>query len=119
MMTASAAPPIIARGDLAANASSFLRHIRAENLSPATIVTYMQSIARLAGVPSGIGMKGDRALDRYLRARAKHPHAQLPWLWLGPKGRLTATGTAQMIKRRGAEAGLPGLHPHALRHDRT
>ncbi|TAK00533.1 MAG: integrase [Chloroflexota bacterium] len=65
---------------------------------------------------SDIGLKGDRALDRYLRSRAKHPQAGLPWLWLGPKGRLTATGIAQMIKRRGREAGIPNLHPHLLRH---
>jgi site-specific recombinase XerD len=65
---------------------------------------------------SDIGLKGDRALDRYLRARAKHPQAALPWLWLGPKGRLTATGIGQMIRRRGEEAGIAGLHPHLLRH---
>lgn len=65
---------------------------------------------------SDIGLKGDRALDRYLRARSKHPHAALPWLWLGPKGRLTATGITQMLRRRGEEAGIPGLHPHLLRH---
>jgi site-specific recombinase XerD len=65
---------------------------------------------------SDIGLKGDRALDRYLRARAKHPQAALPWLWLGPKGRLTATGITQMIRRRGEAAGIPGLHPHLLRH---
>lgn len=65
---------------------------------------------------SDIGVKGDRALDRYLRARAKHPHAGLPWLWLGPKGRLGATGIQQMIRRRGREAGIANLHPHLLRH---
>jgi site-specific recombinase XerD len=65
---------------------------------------------------SDVGLKGDRALDRYLRARNRHPHAALPWLWLGPKGRLTATGIAQMIRRRGREAGIPNLHPHLLRH---
>src|SRR6202043_2145053 len=36
-----------------------------------------------------IGRKAIRALDRYLRVRAKHPHADLPWLWLARKGRLT------------------------------
>jgi site-specific recombinase XerD len=54
------------------------------------------------------------ALDRYLRARARHPH--LDWLWLGKKGRLTASGLAQMLERRGQQAGLPNLHPHRLRH---
>src|SRR6266498_3008832 len=56
------------------------------------------------------------ALDRYLRARARHRHARLDWLWLGPRGRLTDSGMAQMLRRRGADAGLPGLYPHQLRH---
>jgi hypothetical protein len=38
------------------------------------------------------------------------------WLWLGKKGRLTPSGIYQMIKDRGAEIGLPELHPHQLRH---
>jgi site-specific recombinase XerD len=56
------------------------------------------------------------ALDRYLRARVRHPQAHLEWLWLGKKGGLTASGLAQMLERRGDQAGLPGLHPHRLRH---
>jgi site-specific recombinase XerD len=56
------------------------------------------------------------ALDRYLRARARHPWWHLAWLWLGKKGGLTASGLAQMLERRGDQAGLPGLHPHRLRH---
>jgi site-specific recombinase XerD len=51
------------------------------------------------------------ALDRYLRARVRHPQAHLDWLWLGKKGGLTASGLAQMLERRGNQAGLPGLHP--------
>jgi site-specific recombinase XerD len=62
------------------------------------------------------GRKTALALDRYLRARALHRHSDLPWLWLGQRGRLTAYGVQQVIRRRGQEAGLPGLHPHQLRH---
>jgi site-specific recombinase XerD len=62
------------------------------------------------------GRKAGEALDRYLRARTRHKHAEVPWLWLGLKGRLTAWGLVQMLRRRGAQAGLPGLHPHQLRH---
>jgi site-specific recombinase XerD len=62
------------------------------------------------------GRKAGEALDRYLRVRARHKDAELPWLWLGKKGRLTAWGLVQMLRRRGAQAGLPGLHPHQLRH---
>jgi site-specific recombinase XerD len=57
-----------------------------------------------------------RDLDRYLRARKAHPRADLPWLWLGKKGRLTENGIAQLIRRRGREAGLEGIHPHLFRH---
>jgi len=63
-----------------------------------------------------IGKKSARDLDRYLRLRAAHPRAELPWLWLGPKGRLTPSGIYQMIKDRGRAIDLPELHPHQLRH---
>jgi site-specific recombinase XerD len=55
-------------------------------------------------------------LDRYLRVRARHKDAALPWLWLGRKGRLTEWGLVMMLRRRGGQAGLPGLYPHQLRH---
>lgn len=63
-----------------------------------------------------IGAKAVKALDRYLRMRAKHPAAKLPWLWLGHKGRVTDSGVAQIVRRRGHEAGLKDVHPHQLRH---
>jgi Phage integrase family/Pirin C-terminal cupin domain len=44
------------------------------------------------------------ALDRYLRTRARHPQAHLDWLWFGKDG-LTASGLAQMLERRGRQAG--------------
>jgi site-specific recombinase XerD len=56
------------------------------------------------------------ALDRYLRVRDRHKDAYLPWLWLGLRGRLTEWGLVQMLRRRGQQAGLPGLHPHQFRH---
>jgi integrase len=61
------------------------------------------------------GRKTAVALDRYLRIRARHKDAYLPWLWLGKRVRLTAWGVQQLL-RRGDQAGLPGLHPHQLRH---
>jgi integrase len=63
-----------------------------------------------------IGKKTARDIDRYLRVRAAHPRAEDQWLWLGTKGRLTASGIYQMIKDRGKAVGLPDLHPHQLRH---
>ena len=62
------------------------------------------------------GAKTARALDRYLRARKNHAHAGLPNLWLTRFGAMSDSGVAQMVKRRGAQAGIEGLHPHVLRH---
>jgi site-specific recombinase XerD len=62
------------------------------------------------------GAKTSNALRRYLRARARHPMAALPPLWLGRKGALTDSGLRQLLERRGADAGLDGLHPHLFRH---
>jgi integrase len=62
------------------------------------------------------GRKTALALDRYLRVRAHHKDAALPWLWLGLRGRFTAWGLVQMLRHRGEEAGLPGLYSHQLRH---
>lgn len=66
-----------------------------------------------------LGALSVRALDRYLRARAKHPSAAVPWLWLGSRGRLRESGMADLIADRGREAGISGagrLHPHMFRH---
>jgi site-specific recombinase XerD len=64
-----------------------------------------------------IGPRTVRALDRYLKLRAKHSSAATPWLWLGRKGRLTDSGVLQVVQARGTQAGLGDkLHPHQLRH---
>jgi integrase len=51
-----------------------------------------------------------------LRVRAGHPHAALPNLWIGRNGAMTPSGVFQVVSERGASVGLPGLHPHQLRH---
>lgn len=64
-----------------------------------------------------IGAPTRKAITRYLRARAAHPLAGRPELWLGARGKpLTGDGIYQMLHRRCAAAGLPPLHPHQLRH---
>lgn len=63
-----------------------------------------------------IGAKTAKAIDRYLRIRGKHPHASLPWLWLGRKGQFTSSGIEQILRRRGRDAGLGNIHPHQFRH---
>jgi integrase/recombinase XerC len=63
-----------------------------------------------------IGPKAVKALDRYVRLRARHAHAAEQCLWLGQKGRMSDSGIAQMLRRRGNQAGLGRIHPHQLRH---
>ncbi|MDR3639630.1 MAG: tyrosine-type recombinase/integrase [Isosphaeraceae bacterium] len=62
-----------------------------------------------------IGDTTIRALDRYVRLRARKPGAEVPWLWLGRKGQLGETGVAGLIRARGAAAGL-AVHAHLFRH---
>jgi site-specific recombinase XerC len=70
---------------------------------------------RLRAVP--LGAKATRALDRYLRSRRRHQLADRPALWLGTHGRtLGVEGVDSVVKRRAAQAGLKGVHPHQLRH---
>lgn len=57
-----------------------------------------------------------KAIDRYVRVRARHTHNDEPWMWLGPKGRLTADGIRQMVDRRAKQAGLGHVHMHMFRH---
>lgn len=63
-----------------------------------------------------LGARATQALDRYLRARVRHRHGGLPWLWLGARGRLTNSGVTSLVKRRAAQAGIGHVHPHQLRH---
>jgi len=66
-----------------------------------------------------IGRKAAAALDRYIRARGRHPLASSPWLWLGTAGRdrghYGSSGIQDMLGRRGAQAGIEGLTPHWFR----
>lgn len=66
-----------------------------------------------------IGRKTAYALDRYLRARAKHAKADSPWLWLGTRGhdtaRLGVAGVQHVLRRRGELAGIGRVNPHAFR----
>ena len=70
--------------------------------------------ARPRAVP--YNRKTATAVDRYFRARRSHPYSELPDLWLGPKGPLSDSGLRQMLKRRGAQAGIGHIYPHMFRH---
>ena len=65
-----------------------------------------------------IGARTARALSRYLRARAKHPGADLPQLWLAERGGrpLTPNGIKIRLRRLGEAAGVVGVHAHRWRH---
>jgi integrase/recombinase XerD len=64
-----------------------------------------------------IGHQAARSLDRYLRARDRHPQAWRPQLWLGVNGRgpMTAGGIYQAVARRGRQCGVT-VYPHRFRH---
>ena len=63
-----------------------------------------------------VGAKTALAIDRYLRVRRSHPNANLEWLWIGARGRLTTSGLRQLLERRCDQAQIPRIHAHQLRH---
>ncbi len=63
-----------------------------------------------------LGPKTVRALDRYLRLRARHPRADDPALWLGTKGGMTPSGVTQVLRRRAKRGNVGHVHPHQFRH---
>jgi site-specific recombinase XerD len=64
-----------------------------------------------------IGHDAARALDRYIRVRARHSQAYRVQLWLGinNRGPMTASGIYQVIARRGRQCGVE-VFPHRFRH---
>jgi site-specific recombinase XerD len=61
--------------------------------------------------------KTARALSRWLRAR--DTFRQAPYtdrVFIGPKGPLLPDSLHKIVKRRCAQAGIPPIHPHQLRH---
>jgi integrase/recombinase XerD len=81
---------------------------------------------RLATVRAGKGDKARmvrfdpataKALDRYLRVRARHPrYARRRDLWIGFRGPLTRKGVPAVLDKRAAMAGIGHIHAHQLRH---
>lgn len=78
-------------------------------------ITVVGKGRRVRALP--LGAKSVRAMDRYVRARAAHPQALEPWVWLGTKGRLTDSGIRQLLERRGLDAEIERkITPHMFRH---
>lgn len=65
---------------------------------------------------AAIGAKTVDSIDRYMRARARRPHATSPMLWLGTRGTLGDSGVQAMLISRAKEAGMEHLHAHQFRH---
>jgi integrase/recombinase XerD len=63
------------------------------------------------------GHDAARAIDRYIRLRARHTYADSSKLWLGINNRkpMTPNGIYQMVVRRGEACGVT-VHPHKFRH---
>ena len=63
------------------------------------------------------GRKTAVALDRYLRVRSRHAPCGVPMALARAEGTARPPpGLAQMLWRRGRQAGIEGLHAHQLRH---
>lgn len=78
------------------------------------VVEVMGKGRKERAVPFGAAVS--RSLDRYLRVRRRHAHADSDALWLGLRGKMSESGIYQAVRRRAAKAGLAPLHPHQLRH---
>lgn len=77
-------------------------------------VTVLGKGRRLRIVPFGDATAV--ALDKYMRVRARHRHASSERLLVGQHGPITGNGVLQIVRKRGTQAGVKGLHPHMLRH---
>ena len=64
-----------------------------------------------------LGAKARVAIMAYRRHRARHKQAATAdAFWITARGRLAPNGLYQLVRRRGRQAGIPNLHPHAFRH---
>lgn len=81
------------------------------------VVTVLGKGNRVRTVP--IGIRAGTAMARYLRARGKLRHSNLPELWLCARGSHTGTlsysAIGHMVNARAEQAGV-SLHCHQLRH---
>ena len=95
--------------------ASELMGLSVEDIDDEQSVAYVMGKGR-RGRAVPFGFKTADALRRYRRARATHPAAAQPALWLGKKGPLGYDGLRQVLERRAAEAKVENVHPHRFRH---
>lgn len=122
---------ITASGDIAVNIESFARHLRAENLSPRTQDTYIESCRQLAAFLAHQGMPQDVAsvsrehieafithlLERWKPATANNRFRGLQqfFKWLVEEGEIKDSPMARMRPPRVPEESPDVLHDDALR----
>jgi integrase/recombinase XerD len=64
-----------------------------------------------------LAVEAAAAIDKYMRARRSHRLASDSALWLGDRGRhFSYDALHKTLTMRAAMAGIPGFHPHRLRH---
>ena len=66
--------------------------------------------------PIYFGARTTRAIDRYLRVRARERWAHLDALFITQRGPLSPDGARERMTVRGTQAGITDLHPHRFRH---
>lgn len=68
---------------------------------------------RVIPLPLEVGV----AIERYVRARKDHLLATSDQLWLGDRGKgFSYDALHKTLAERAEKAGVPGFHPHRLRH---
>ena len=124
-------PSIQASGDIAVNIQSFIRHLRAENLSPKTIETYSESTRQLASFLASAGMPQDVAhisrehiesfitslLERWKPATANNRFRGIQsfFKWLAEEGEIKESPMARMKPPKVPEQAPPVLQESELR----
>jgi site-specific recombinase XerD len=66
--------------------------------------------------PIYLSARTARAVDRYLRIRRGHRHADSPALLLTQRGGMSTDGARERVRVLAAAAGLKHIHPHQFRH---
>jgi integrase/recombinase XerD len=64
-----------------------------------------------------LAVEAAAAIDKYMRARRTHRLRDDPALWLGDRGKhFSYDALHKTLAMRAEMAGIPGFHPHRLRH---
>jgi len=131
MVQSLATRPIVTPGDLGANAASFARHLRASNLAPRTVRTYLEGVERFATFLIDRGMPSDlvairrehvetfieHVLDIGRPATAANRYRSLQQLfrWAVDEGEIRESPMARMRPPKVPESPPPVLRDEELK----